>query len=168
MHAGNALSSKEVFALLETVKDPEIPALSVLDMGIVRDVSITDEGVTVTITPTYSGCPAMKAIEDDIISQLRDHGLHKVIVKMSLSPAWTTDWLSEEGKKKLKEYGIAPPLPTSVEEKLVNLPHTEQKIRCPFCSSDNTKKTSQFGSTPCKAFYFCDGCHQPFEYFKHF
>lgn len=140
---------------LEQVTDPEIPVISVIDLGIVRDVKVNGEEVEVVITPTYSGCPAMLEIEKDINNTLKAAGVEKVKVTTVLSPAWTTDWMSEEGKRKLEEYGIAPPNPTNPDD-----------IDCPQCKSKNTVLLSQFGSTACKSLYKCSDCLEPFDYFK--
>lgn len=151
---------------LEDVKDPEVPVLSILDLGIVRDVQVNDAGeCTVIITPTYSGCPAMDVIGMNIRLALAGRGFSKVDVLLQLSPAWTTDWMSEEGKRKLKEYGIAPPArmagagnPGLFEE--------DDAIVCPRCDSTDTKLVSNYGATACKAMYQCNNCHEPFEHFK--
>jgi len=159
-------SSDDVFVVLAEVRDPEIPALSVIDMAIVRDVSVDGEQVVVKITPTYSGCPAMKVIEDEIVETLKQHGAKNVSVETVLAPAWTTDWMSEEAKRKLKESGIAPPC-QSGSESLVGLPSC-QSISCPYCDSASTELLSEFGTTACKALYRCQACGQPFDYFKAF
>ena len=159
-------TKEHILSLLEQVSDPEIPVLTILDLGIVRDVNCTnDQDVVITITPTYSGCPAMDAIAFDIKLKLIENGFEKVTIIYSLSPAWTTDWMSESGKKKLQSYGIAPPQNiTSRIEKL--LFEEENHIECPRCHSNNTKLLSQFGSTACKALYQCSDCKEPFDYFK--
>lgn len=160
------ISRDEILDILETVHDPEIPALSILDMGIVRDVNVSDSGIEITITPTYSGCPAMKWIEDEIRTTLEERGFCQIKVSTILSPPWTTDWISAEGKEKLKTYGIAPPLCGA--KSLVSLKRSTEIVPCPFCDSSETERKSDFGSTPCKTFYFCRACEQPFEYFKQF
>jgi ring-1,2-phenylacetyl-CoA epoxidase subunit PaaD len=147
-----------VFALLEEVCDPEIPVLSILDLGIVRDVKIAGEEIEVIITPTYSGCPAMDAISMDIRFKLIEHGYKKIKITSVLTPVWTTDWMTEAGKEKLKTYGIAPP--KFSKDLSTDLPE------CPQCKSSNTKLLSQFGSTACKALYQCNDCKEPFDYFK--
>ena len=152
-----SLSEKEILTLLEDVQDPEIPVLNIVEMGIVREINISDEKVQIGITPTYMGCPAMNMIENEILDVLYGKGINNVKVKTVYSPAWTTDWLSEETKNKLKEYGIAPP--RAITDLL-------DKIECPFCNSNMTKLTSEFGSTACKSLHYCDACHQPFEHFK--
>lgn len=164
-----AITREQIFAVLAGVRDPEIPVLSVVDLGIVRDVEILGDSVTVKITPTYSGCPALKVIEDNILATLRDKGFPKASVVTVHSPAWTTDWMSDEAKEKLRQYGIAPPQGNAPQE-LFSLTRigSSKPVPCPFCSSSQTKLQSQFGSTACKAQYFCDACHQPFEHFKAF
>ena len=152
-----SLSEKKILKILEDVQDPEIPVLNIVEMGIVREINISDEKVQINITPTYMGCPAMNMIENEMLDILYDNGINNVKVRTVYSPAWTTDWLSDETKSKLKEYGIAPP--RAVTDLL-------DKIECPFCNSNSTKLTSEFGSTACKSSHFCDACHQPFEHFK--
>ena len=153
-----------IMDLLEDVKDPEVPVLSVIDLGVVRKVELKDGAVVVTITPTYSGCPAMKMIEEQIIEHLNSKGYENVSVDLVLSPAWTTDWLSESGRAKLKAYGIAPP-EKGTEDKSA-LFAQPKRIECPQCGSRNTQMVSQFGSTACKALYKCSDCLEPFDYFK--
>jgi ring-1,2-phenylacetyl-CoA epoxidase subunit PaaD len=157
----------DIWTLLESVPDPEVPVLSILDLGIVRAVALdnaTDApGVTITITPTYSGCPAMDMISMNIRMALLEAGISNINIISQLSPAWTTDWMSEEGKRKLKEYGIAPPLSNVIVEELFGADH---KIQCPQCNSMHTELVSQFGSTSCKALYRCLDCKEPFDYFK--
>jgi ring-1,2-phenylacetyl-CoA epoxidase subunit PaaD len=153
-----------IYKLLESVKDPEIPVLSVRDLGILRNVEIEDDGkVVVTITPTYSGCPAMDTIEREVKEKLEGAGL-EVEVKTQISPAWTTDWMTKEGRKKREQYGIAPPAETTADK--ASLLGKKKTIRCPRCKSENTKLISQFGSTACKALYRCEDCDEPFDYFK--
>ncbi len=145
------------------VVDPEIPVLTIEDLGILRDVSIGDDGAaTVTITPTYSGCPAMEHITADIKAAFREAGLPTPEVRLVLSPAWTTDWMSEAGRAKLEEYGIAPPSGTA-QAGPVRLGLT---VKCPQCHSLSTRELSRFGSTSCKALYVCQDCREPFDYFK--
>jgi ring-1,2-phenylacetyl-CoA epoxidase subunit PaaD len=145
--------------------DPEVPVLSVTDLGIVRDVKIRDGEPEVVITPTYSGCPAMDVISMNIKIALISHGYKKPMVTLLLSPAWTTDWMTEEGKLKLKEYGIAPPNPRqqACHDELF-LP--DEAVQCPRCQSYLTHRISEFGSTPCKSLFQCDDCKEPFDYFK--
>ena len=157
-------TEETVWQLLEDVYDPEIPVLSVVDLGVVRDVQMRGQEVRVTITPTYSGCPAMGVIATEIRLKLLTKGFTNVAIDTQLSPAWTTDWLSENGKQKLEEYGIAPPVePTGNINELFGKDTT---VRCPLCKSENTKLVSQFGSTSCKAHYQCNNCLEPFDYFK--
>ena len=147
------------------VVDPEIPVLTIADLGVLRDVQIHDGQVEVAITPTYSGCPAMNMIALEIELALERAGITRPTVRTVLSPAWTTDWMSEEGKKKLKAYGIAPPHPRQAVCE-PGLFAAEQSVQCPHCDSWHTHRVSEFGSTPCKALYRCDECHEPFDYFK--
>ena len=156
-------STAKVWQLLEQVCDPEVPVLTVLDLGLVRAVNETAEGLEVVITPTYSGCPAMNVIEVNIKSVLQDNGFDQVKVSTILSPAWTTDWMSENGKEKLRAYGIAPPV-GSVDKS--DLFVDEKVVPCPQCNSKNTAMISQFGSTACKSLYRCKDCLEPFDYFK--
>jgi ring-1,2-phenylacetyl-CoA epoxidase subunit PaaD len=159
----NTITAEEIWEILEDVKDPEVPVLTVVDLGVVRNVELINDGnCIVTITPTYSGCPAMQVIEDEIKERLEREGL-QTEVKTVLSPAWTTDWLSEKGRQKLKEYGIAPP-EDEVDKSVLFGEQT--KVTCPNCNSKNTKMVSQFGSTACKAHYTCKDCLEPFDYFK--
>ncbi|MBL0340973.1 MAG: phenylacetate-CoA oxygenase subunit PaaJ [Bacteroidetes bacterium] len=152
--------------LLSKVLDPEVPALSIVDLGILRDVSLENSVFEISITPTFTGCPAMKVIEEDIVEILHHEGINNFKIKTVLAPAWTTDWMSPEGKKKLKEYGIAPPSQSTEEHLKAMLSGRKKSVQCPFCNSLNTKLTSAFGSTACKALHFCNECHQPFEEFK--
>jgi len=155
------VNTHEIWALLEHICDPEVPVLSIIDLGIVRDVDIKEGLCTITITPTYSGCPAMNVIKDEIILALSP--IIKTNVIKTLSPAWTTDWMSENGKKKLRDYGIAPP----ENEIDINILFSKSTIvPCPKCDSRETKLISQFGSTSCKAHYQCKYCLEPFDYFK--
>jgi ring-1,2-phenylacetyl-CoA epoxidase subunit PaaD len=143
-----------VWNWLSAVPDPEIPVISLTDLGIIRDVQWQGDTLEVTVTPTYSGCPATSIINLDIETALRDKGIKKLSLKRQLSPAWTTDWLSESGKAKLEEYGIAPPRPAGGPQ------------HCPRCKSTEVERISQFGSTPCKAQWRCQSCLEPFDYFK--
>lgn len=153
-----------IYKILEEVVDPEIPVLTIQDLGILRNIHWNQEQLVVTITPTYSGCPAMKTIETEIELSLKKAGYENILVKSVLSPAWTTDWMSEEGRKKLEAYGIAPPLHASADKKV--LLGTNKKVRCPQCKSEHTEMKSQFGSTACKSLYVCLDCKEPFDYFK--
>jgi len=157
------VTEKEVWAYLEEVFDPEVPVLTVVDLGVIRAVKIEEDLCSILITPTYSGCPAMKVIEEDIISKLAEKGISKVKVDLTLSPAWSTDWISENGRNKLREYGIAPP-ENEVDKSVLFAEPTV--VPCPLCKSRNTKMVSQFGSTACKAHYQCIDCLEPFDYFK--
>ena len=165
MNVDSKLNEKHIWNILESVSDPEIPVLTIVDLGIVRKVSIDDNNhVVVTITPTYSGCPAMKLIEEEISEALKKEGVDKHEIETVINPPWTTDWLSHDGARKLKEYGIAPPQKGSQDKnKLFDKP---KNIQCPNCGSLNTSMKSQFGSTPCKSLYVCDDCSEPFDYFK--
>jgi ring-1,2-phenylacetyl-CoA epoxidase subunit PaaD len=157
-----------VMEVLRNVLDPEVPALSVVDLGIVRGVEFDDGDVpTVVVTPTYSGCPAVTVIEESIVAALEAHGWTGARVRTTYTPAWTTDWISADGREKLRRYGIAPPGPRmSDESELVPIMRRRPTIACPFCGSSQTTVKSDFGSTACKSMMFCDGCHQPFESFK--
>jgi len=152
-----------IWEWLEEVYDPEVPVLSVVDLGVVRSVSLLNNEAEIIITPTYSGCPAMQIIESGIRSKLAEHGIKKITVTTVLSPAWTTDWLSENGRKKLREYGIAPPENEVDKSVLFSKPTV---VPCPICHSKDTRMVSQFGSTSCKAHYQCNACKEPFDYFK--
>jgi ring-1,2-phenylacetyl-CoA epoxidase subunit PaaD len=166
-----AATIDQVWTWLGEVPDPEIPVISVVDLGIVRDVAFDGDECVVTITPTYSGCPAMEVIAESVTDALHAHGLQKVRLRSQLSPAWTTDWMSDAGKAALKGYGIAPPaeqaidisgLRSGVKRHAMQAP----RVQCPHCGSNHTELTSQFGSTPCKALYKCLDCREPFDYFK--
>lgn len=154
---------KNIKSILQTVSDPEIPVLSIMDMGVVRDVKVEGKEVFVKITPTYSGCPAMDTIADDIRAAMTAASYHAK-VELILSPAWTTDWINERGRRKLEEYGIAPPLDAEADKKVL-LGHAKL-VKCTNCGSTNTKMVSQFGSTACKALFKCEECLEPFDYFK--
>jgi ring-1,2-phenylacetyl-CoA epoxidase subunit PaaD len=156
------VTKEEILSLLDEVCDPEIPVLSLADLGVLRGVDFIDNEWQITITPTYSGCPAMKTMEDDILQKLKDNGI-KANVHLVLSPAWTTDWLSESGREKLKEFGIAPPEDEVDKSVLFSAPTV---VPCPKCGSRETKMVSQFGSTACKAHYQCRSCLEPYDYFK--
>jgi ring-1,2-phenylacetyl-CoA epoxidase subunit PaaD len=158
------VSEQDIWHLLEEVKDPEVPVLSIVDLGIVRAVSTQDDQVNITITPTYSGCPAMDVINMDIRLKLLEKGYKKFQIQQSLSPAWTTDWMSEEGKRKLKAYGIAPP--NDKQQFCRQELFAEEAVQCPRCGSYHTRLVSQFGSTACKAMYQCQDCKEAFDYFK--
>lgn len=149
--------------ILETVPDPEIPVLTVLDLGVIREAVEVDGIVQIKLTPTYSGCPAMDVIADDLSTAFSKIG-KKAEVELVLSPAWSTDWISEEGLRKMEKYGIARPLSESHDKDA--LLGGKKLVQCPQCNSTNTHLVSQFGSTPCKALFKCDDCHEPFDYFK--
>lgn len=154
-----------IWNILEEVKDPEIPVLSIVDLGIAREVKDTVDGqLEVVISPTYSGCPAMYMLEEQIKETLINHGFPDHIVTTSLSPAWTTDWMTEKGKEKLEAYGIAPPEKSTSNKAM--LFGGQKKVACPQCKSENTEQISEFGSTACKALYRCLDCLEPFDYFK--
>lgn len=161
-----------VWDWLSQVPDPEIPVISLTDLGIIRDVAWQGDTLVVTVTPTYSGCPATTVINLDIEKALRDRGIEKLELKRQLSPPWTTDWLTAEGREKLRAYGIAPPVDGTAADgrlagRISRLAGTSNLvITCPRCGSNATEKVSQFGSTPCKASYRCTDCLEPFDYFK--
>lgn len=161
------VTREQVFAWLNDVKDPEVPVLSVVELGVVRDASVADDGgMTVTITPTYSGCPAMRVIEESIRDALLMRGASRVTVRTVFTPAWTTDWIPDTAKAKLEAYGIAPPGAVDSISDLVPLQRADAGPRCPFCKSPRTTRRSDFGSTACKALWVCGECTQPFEQFK--
>ena len=165
MSIATKISIQKIWQLLEEVADPEVPVLSVIDLGIIRDVKVGENEVEIVITPTYSGCPAMDMISMNIKLALIEHGYNNIKVTSVLSPAWTTDWMSEAGKLKLKEYGIAPPNPKQqvCDDKLFA---ADEAVQCPHCDSWHTRRISEFGSTACKALYQCNDCKEPFDYFK--
>lgn len=156
---------KIVYEKLGSIMDPEIPVLSILDMGILRNVEWENDLLVVTITPTYSGCPAMDVIASAIRMALMELGFEKIRLENQLSPAWTTDWMTEAGKERLREYGIAPPLSKALTCQPA-LFAAEEAIPCPRCGSYHTRRLSEFGSTACKALYQCESCLEPFDYFK--
>ena len=153
---------EQIRSIVGRVPDPEIPVLSIADLGILRGVTTDAHGhVEVTLTPTYSGCPAMEAITADVRAVLAEHGYHDVTVQMVLAPAWTSDWMTGEGKAKLREYGVSPPAPRSDGPVRVGL-----SVRCPQCGSPDTRELSRFGSTACKSLWVCEECREPFDHFK--
>lgn len=165
------VSTDTVWQWLAEIPDPEIPVLSLTDLGVIRDVCWREDTLVVTVTPTYSGCPATSVISLDIETKLRAHGIGKLRLEQKLSPPWTTDWLSDEGRTKLRAYGIAPPVDgtnsSKVGGRIARLTGGHEfAVACPRCGSENTEKISQFGSTPCKAAYRCRACLEPFDYFK--
>ena len=162
-----ALSPEAAWEVLGRVPDPEVPVLSVVDLGIVRDVRITTDAVEVDVTPTYSGCPAMRVIEEEIEGALIAAGAERVTVRTVYQPAWTTDWMSDAARERLRAYGIAPPGPAPDSgAPLVPLMRRLPAVPCPFCGSPQTEQRSEFGSTACKSLHVCLSCRQPFEHFK--
>jgi ring-1,2-phenylacetyl-CoA epoxidase subunit PaaD len=170
MIVSEKISIEIVWRLLENISDPEIPVLSILDLGIVRNIQTNENGIEVFITPTYSGCPAMDVMSMNIRMELLQNGYKSIKITQQLSPAWTTDWMTEKGKEKLKSYGIAPPQTRfkSPQSDRIDkmLFRDETEVECPQCLSKNTRLLSQFGSTACKALYQCNDCKEPFDYFK--
>ena len=168
----SAPTTAQVWAWLAEVEDPEIPVLSIVDLGIVRDVAWTDGECVVTITPTYSGCPATHVIADSVKTALRERGVESVRLENRIAPPWTTDWMSEDGRRKLRAYGIAPPVGLAAEQVIRpedigrGRPDAAAGVECPICESSDVVLTSQFGSTPCKALYRCRSCLEPFDLFK--
>jgi ring-1,2-phenylacetyl-CoA epoxidase subunit PaaD len=154
---------QKLYEILESVSDPEIPVLSIMEMGVVRSANIVNGIVEVQITPTYSGCPAMDVIGEDIIKAFKEKG-YRAKVDLILSPAWTTDWITPKGRLALENYGIASPLSAEADKEA--LLGNKKVVKCPQCGSFNTKLVSQFGSTACKAFFQCEDCLEPFDYFK--
>jgi ring-1,2-phenylacetyl-CoA epoxidase subunit PaaD len=158
------INEKQIWTILDEVKDPEVPVLSVIDLGIVRAVKTSDDQISITITPTYSGCPAMDIISMDIRLKLIEKGYRNISIHQQLSPAWTTDWMSEEGKQKLKSFGIAPPNPR--QQFCSSEMFQQEAVQCPRCNSYHTELISQFGSTACKSMYRCLDCKEAFDHFK--
>jgi len=161
------ITPQDVYGILGEVMDPEVPVLSVVGLGIVRDVAVTEGRATVRGPPTYSGCPAMHAIEHDIRAALAARGAGDVEIVTVHAPAWTTDWMGPEAREKLRMFGIAPP-GAAEQGGMVALTRRRQAAACPFCGSENTVLKSEFGSTACKAIHFCNACRQPFDEFKAF
>lgn len=158
------VDEKQIWTILKEVKDPEVPVLSIIDLGIVRGVKTSEDKIEITITPTYSGCPAMDVISMDIRLKLIEKGFRNISIQEQLSPAWTTDWMSEDGKQKLKTFGIAPPNP---KQQFCSTEMFQQEaVQCPRCNSYHTEVISQFSSTACKAMYRCLDCKEAFDYFK--
>lgn len=158
------ITEAEVWEVLEQIPDPEIPVISITELGVVRDVKIDGSSIAIKITPTYSGCPATNVFEQDIKVEMDKLGFEEVSISFQYSPAWTTDWLNEEARDKLRKFGIAPPEGTTKDKKF--LLGEDPTVRCPQCKSTNTVMTSQFGSTACKSLYKCNDCLEPFDYFK--
>lgn len=165
MVTNTTYSDDEIWALIAQVPDPEIPVITIEELGVLRKVEQIDGQVIVTITPTYTGCPAMKMFEDDILKTLNKNGINDAKINMVYSPAWTTDWIPEHAKEKLRKYGIAPPV-DGTQDKGALFASGPKVVACPQCKSENTKLISQFGSTACKAQYQCNNCLEPFDYFK--
>jgi len=171
------MNKEEIISILSEVKDPEIPVLSISELGILRSVDVQKDKISILITPTYSGCPAMDVIRQDIRLELAKHGINQVEINQSLSPAWTTEWITADGKRKLLEFGIAPPGAGRAKSAVATIDvsrlrasrhdrSTQDTIACPRCGSAETQLLSQFGSTACKAHYRCLACLEPFDYFK--
>ena len=165
MSTNHQYSQEEIWEFLSEIPDPEIPVISISELGVLRKVEVSENKVIISITPTYSGCPAMKLFEDDIKLKLLDHKISNFEIKTILTPAWTTDWITDEALKKLKKFGISPPI-KGTEDKGILFGSSVKKVKCPRCDSANTKLISQFGSTACKAHYQCENCLEPFDYFK--
>ena len=161
------LAREDVLRILGEVMDPEVPVISVVELGIIRDVDVTAERVKISITPTYSGCPAMRTMEQDMRAALAARGIADIEFETVYSPAWTSDWIPAEAKEKLRRFGIAPPAPAEPGG-LITLTRRPPAVACPYCGSANTERKSEFGSTACKAIHFCNACHQPFDEFKPF
>jgi ring-1,2-phenylacetyl-CoA epoxidase subunit PaaD len=162
---------ESILEILAEVKDPELPVIDIVELGIVRDVAFDGDAVRIDVTPTYSGCPAMAVIEREIVETLKAHGFDRVVVRSVFSPPWTTDWITDDTKRKLREYGIAPPVGLSgsgTAADLVTIRRVRPTVECPYCGSRNTEEKSEFGSTACKAIHYCRNCRQPFDYFKTF
>lgn len=156
---------RAVWTLLNEVPDPEIPVLSITDLGIVRNIELKDNCISITITPTYSGCPAMDVFKNDIVEKLEEAGYTDIQIDTVYDPPWTTDWINDAALQRLKEYGIAPP-ERGTQDKGILFHEGPKVVHCPKCNSGKTHLVSQFGSTACKAMYQCDDCLEPFEYFK--
>ncbi len=159
-------TEQQVWQRLEQIPDPEVPVITITELGVVRDIHWDGERLRITITPTYTGCPAMSLFTAEIRAAMHELGFEKLEIETVFSPAWTTDWMSDAAKEKLRRYGIAPPVqPVSSPDDLFA---PAPQVPCPHCGSEHTRETSRFGSTSCKALYTCDDCLEPFEYFKHF
>jgi len=163
--SSSQVKTEEVMAILETVPDPEIPVISIVDLGIVRRVNVQGEAIEIDLTPTYSGCPALDVIPILVKEALAKHDIHNAVIKNVIAPPWTTDWISAEGKKKLSAFGIAPPTADTTDPESL-IPLEEKIVPCPRCGAEKTTLVSRFGSTPCKAAFKCDDCLDPFDYFK--
>ncbi|CAG5087125.1 1,2-phenylacetyl-CoA epoxidase subunit PaaD [Parvicella tangerina] len=156
---------QHIYDLIKDIPDPEIPVLTIVDLGVIRKVERVSDDFVITITPTYTGCPAMNQFEDDILKTLKDNGVSNVHIETQYEPAWTTDWMSDNAKQKLQDYGIAPPQEKTSDKNYI-IGKEKKKVICPQCKSEDTKMISQFGSTACKALYQCNNCKEPFDYFK--
>lgn len=156
---------EHIYDLIKEIPDPEIPVLTIVDLGVIRKVEDREGEYVITITPTYTGCPAMNQFEDDILKTLADNGIENAKIETSYDPAWTTDWMSDEAKQKLQDYGIAPPQEKTSDKNYI-IGNEKKRVICPQCKSEDTKMISQFGSTACKALYQCNDCKEPFDYFK--
>ena len=157
-----AYTKEDILGYLSEIADPEIPVVTIQEIGMLRDVLVTEHGYEIILTPTYTGCPAMGIIEDDIERLLAEKGVGPVSIKLVYAPAWTTDWMSDAAKEKMRKYGIAPPEHSSCNKTF----SVKNSVTCPKCGSENTDLISRFGSTACKALYKCNSCKEPFEYFK--
>jgi ring-1,2-phenylacetyl-CoA epoxidase subunit PaaD len=160
------VTTSKAWEVLRRVPDPEIPVISVTDLGIVRDIVASEDGVEVIVTPTYAGCPATEVIRASIEEALRAAGAVSVHISTRLDPPWTTDWIAPAARKRLREYGIAPPHALPLDEQPILFAQRRLPVECPLCRSDDTERLSQFGATACKALYRCRSCREPFEYFK--
>ena len=165
MNDASQYTKEQIWNLLSEIPDPEIPVITIEELGVLRKVEVSKNKIIVTITPTYSGCPAMKVFEDDIKTKLIENNISNFEIKTVHSPAWTTDWINEEAKEKLRKFGIAPPI-KGTEDKGVLFSSSAKTVNCPRCNSEKTNLISQFGSTACKAHYQCENCLEPFDYFK--
>lgn len=158
-------AEQHIYDLIKDIPDPEIPVITIVDLGVIRKVEEKGDEFYITITPTYTGCPAMNQFEDDILKTLKEEGISNVKIETSYEPAWTTDWMSDEAKQKLQDYGIAPPQEKTSDKNYI-IGKEKKRVICPQCKSENTAMISQFGSTACKALYQCNDCKEPFDYFK--
>ncbi|MGE5223524.1 MAG: 1,2-phenylacetyl-CoA epoxidase subunit PaaD [Omnitrophica WOR_2 bacterium] len=157
-----SLTPEQVWQILDEVKDPEIPVVSVVEMGIIRQVEVQDDSVRVTMTPTFSGCPALEVMRREIAERLSQAGVKEVDVRLAINQPWSSDWISPEARAKLKQFGLAPP---ALHHGNIDLA-SQEPVACPYCGSTNTRMKNPFGSTLCRAIYYCDQCKQPFEKFK--
>ncbi|MEO8762413.1 MAG: 1,2-phenylacetyl-CoA epoxidase subunit PaaD [Bacteroidia bacterium] len=157
-------NQETILSFLQEIPDPEIPVITIVELGVIRKINISENAVEVELSPTYSGCPAMKQMETDIVATLKKHGIENVSIKTVYTPAWTTDWISPDAKEKLRKYGIAPPQEHTTDKSFIT--GKTKQIKCPRCGSLHTEMVSQFGSTACKALYKCKDCLEPFDYFK--